>query len=104
MQERGGQSEVWLVYLADPYRAFVGSAETLIMQRAFWTRGESYAYAHGAHEQRRWQHYDVFRIHTDVAWASGDDSRVAESETTFGRSRDVRAVQVGPASLAAALE
>jgi hypothetical protein len=99
---RGGAADVWLVYQADAYALLVGD-DKLTLQRACWTRGEAYSYAHGAHRERGWQHYYVFRLTADTTWAAGDEPRVALFEAAFERMRPFPAVEVVPAALARAL-
>lgn len=101
--ERGGEADVWLVYLADRVAEFEGGAAALVLVQAFLTRGAAYSFAEGLRRRRPWQHYYVFHLVADVAWAAGDSPRVAEYETAFGRSRDLPGVAVTPAQVARVL-
>lgn len=87
LRTRGGEADVWLVYAEESRESIVGGAPALKLQRSFWTRGEAYAFAHAAHEARRWRHYHVFRVSVDVDWLPSGDPRAAQYETTFGRAR-----------------
>lgn len=101
---RGNRADVWLVYLADPLDVILGSDIALTLQRAFWTRGEAYALAHGRHEERRWQHYCVYRLSVDRSWTATETLRDAEFETAFDRLLEIPKVQVRPQEVAEALE
>lgn len=101
---REGQAEVWLVYAADVLAELESGRTTLALQEAFFTRGEAYALAERLHQHRQWQHYYVFRITADIAWALGRVPRLAEYETAFGRARQLPSVSVGPSELAAAIQ
>jgi hypothetical protein len=103
LHTRGGQADVWLVYLADRFAELEGERAALLLVRAFLTRGEAYSFTEGVRGQRPWQHYYIFRLMADVMWAAGDVTRPAEYETAFGRARDLPAVEVTPAQLARVL-
>jgi len=69
LRDRGGEATVWLVYLADVMMELEAGRPSLVLQHAFFTRGGAYAFAERLHQQRRWQHYYVFRLAADSAWA-----------------------------------
>ena len=104
LEARGGQADVWLVYAEDAYESIVETEAVLKLQRAFWTQGEAYAFAHGAHEKRRWQHFYIFRLRAEVTWLEIKGPRLAQFETAFGRSRGPDPVPVLPMALAEALD
>ncbi len=104
LRARGGEAEVWLVHAEDAQESLIRGAPALKLQRAFWTRGAAYAFAHAAHEERRWQHYHVLHLLADAPWVEGGDARTAEFETTFGRSRELPSVVATASELAAVLE
>ena len=79
-------------------------APALKPQRGFWTRGEAYAFAYAAHEQRRWQHYHVFRVTADIEWLQTGDARTGEFDATFGRPRELTNVFVAATEVAALME
>jgi hypothetical protein len=103
LQARGGEADVWLVYLADRFADGEGGRVALVLVQAFLTRGEAYSFAEGLRLQRPWQHYYAFHVLADVAWAAGESPRSANYEMAFGRERDLPAVEVTPARLARVL-
>ena len=103
LHDRGGEATVWLVYLADVMMELEAGRPSLALQRAFFTRGGAYAFAERLRKQRQWQHYYVFRVVADSAWAKGDESREADYETAFGRLRQLPAVHVTAKQVAGAL-
>jgi len=102
LDARGGEADVWLVYLAHPYEVLTSASLSLALQGAFWTRGEAYAFAHGRRQRRVWNHLYVFRLTVDTRWAMTEEPRRAEFETEFGRVRELPAVSVTAAQAAAA--
>lgn len=94
---------MWLVYLADRFAQVEGGWPGLVLQRAFFTRGQAYAFAEGSRHARMWQHYYVFRVEADVAWIATDFLRLCEFESAFGRPRQFVPVSVTPTQLADAL-
>ena len=102
LHARGGAAEIWLVYLADPFEEVQGGRIVLLLQRAFWTRGEAYAFAQASREEKRWRQLYVFRVTATEAWAEGTVSCAATFETEFGRPRPLPRVGVRPTELAAA--
>ena len=104
LHARGGAAEIWLVYLADPFEEVQGGRIVLLLQRAFWTRGEAYSFAEGSRREKRWQQLYVFRVAVTSAWAEGTTPCGATFETEFGRSRPLPTVRVRPTELAAAFE
>ena len=103
LNARRGEADVWLVYQADAYSLLLGDDTTLTLHRAFWTRGEAYSCAHTAHRDRQWQHYSVFRVLADHAWAATEEPRLAEFEAAFERIRILPVVEIVAAALAEAL-
>ena len=103
LHTRGGEADVWLVYLADRFAEMEGERAALVLVQAFFTRGEAYSLAEGVRQRRPWQHYYVFRLVADVMWVKGDEPRGAEYETAFGRARDLVELEVTPAQLARVL-
>jgi hypothetical protein len=103
LETRGGEADVWLVHLADRFAEGEGGGAALVLVQAFLTRGAAYSFAEGLRRRRPWQHYYVFHLVADSAWAAGDSPRVAEYETAFGRSRDLPGVAVTPARVARVL-
>ena len=103
LRDRGGEATVWLVYLADVMMELEAGRPGLVLQHAFFTRGGAYAFAERVHQQRRWQHYYVFRLVADSVWAAGEEPREVEYETAFGRIRPLPAVHVTPGKVARAL-
>ena len=103
LRDRGGEATVWLVYLADVMMELEAGRPSLALQRAFFTRGGAYAFAERLRKQRQWQHYYVFRVVADSAWAEDDESREADYETAFGRVRQLPAVHVTVKQVAGAL-
>jgi hypothetical protein len=104
LRSRGGAADVWLVYVEDSRESIVGGAPALKLQRSFWTRGAAYAFAHAAHEERRWRHYHVFRVSVDVDWLQSGEHSPAEFETAFGRARELGIIDVTPTELVGVLE
>jgi hypothetical protein len=104
LRDRGGEATVWLVYLADVMMELEAGRPSLALQCASFTRGGAYAFAERARQQRQWQNYYVFRVAANSAWAENDDEREADYESGFGRIRQLSAVRVTPAQLAAALQ
>jgi len=104
LRDRGGEATVWLVYLADVMMELEAGRPSLVLQRAFLTRGGAYAFAERLHQQRRWQHYYVFRLVADSAWAAGEEPREAEYETAFGRVRRLPSVSLTAIKVARALD
>ena len=102
VEARGGECPIWLVYLADRFAEPEGRHPALVLQQAFFTRGEAYAFAEGSRVARMWRHFYVFRVDVDVAWAATDSARTAEFETAFGRARDLPDVRVTPTDVARA--
>ncbi len=100
---RGGEADVWLVYMEDAHESIVEAAPVLKLERAFWTQGEAYAFAHGAHEERRWQQFYIFRLRGELTWLETNRPRLAQFETAFGRARSLGLVEVLPESVAKAL-
>jgi hypothetical protein len=100
---RGGECAVWLVYLADRFGDFAGGPPALLLQSAFFTRGESYAFAEGALKARMWQHFYVFRLQVDFGWLNGVAPRTGEFEMAFGRMRALPHVSVTPTELASVI-
>src|SRR5687768_14865207 len=96
VEARGGECSVWLVYLADRFAEPEGRHPGLVLQQAFFTRGEAYAFAERSRVARMWRHFYVFRLEVDLAWAASDSARTAEFETAFGRVRDVGDVRITP--------
>lgn len=103
VQARGGACAMWLVYLADRFALPEGGWPGLVLQGAFFTRGEAYAFAEGRRRARMWQHYYVFRVELDVAWIATESPRQCEFESAFGRPRQFASVSVTPTQLANAL-
>jgi hypothetical protein len=103
LHTRGGEADVWLVYLADRFAELEGERAALLLVQAFFTRGEAYSLAEGVRQRRPWRHYYVFRMVADLTWVKGDAQRPAEYETAFGRARDALEVEVTPAQLARVL-
>jgi hypothetical protein len=103
LRDRGGEVTVWLVYLADVMMELEAGHPSLVLQHGFFTRGGAYAFAERLHQQRRWQHYYVFRLVADSVWAVGEERREAEYETAFGRIRPLPAVHIMPGKVARAL-
>jgi hypothetical protein len=62
LRDRGGTADVWLVYAIDPFEEVQGGRIVLVLQRAFWTRGESYAWAQRTRLEKRWQQFYVFHV------------------------------------------
>jgi hypothetical protein len=102
LHARGGAADVWLAYLADPFEEVQGGRIVLMLQRAFWTRGEAYAFAQASRAEKRWQQLYVFRFNATLAWAEGTAACGATFETEFGRPRPLPAVRVSPTDVAAA--
>ena len=100
---RGDACTVWLVYLADRFAPVEGGWPALVLQQAFFTRGEAYAFAEGSRRARMWQHYYVFRVELEVAWIATESPRLCEFESAFGRPRQFASVSVTPTQLANAL-
>ena len=103
LRDRGGEATVWLVYFADVMMELEAGRPSLVLQQAFFTRGGAYAFAERVTRQRQWQHYYVFRIVADSAWAMGEEPREAEYETAFGRIRQLPSVHLTPIKVARAL-
>lgn len=103
LASRGGDADVWLVYQADAFPQIEGRAVTLVLQRAFWTRGEAYAFAHAGRQQATWRHYYVYRVHAHPAWLDGSPA-LAEYETHFGRERDMPVVHIEAPEVASLLD
>lgn len=103
LRDRGGAADVWLVYAIDPFEEVQGGRIVLVLQRAFWTRGESYAWAQRTRQEKRWQQFYVFRISVSLEWSFGTDPCAATFEAEFGRPRPLPHVCVRPTELAAAL-
>jgi hypothetical protein len=99
-----GQAQLWLVYNADLLAELESGRVTLMLQEAFFTRGEAYALAERLHQHRQWQHYYVFRVTADIAWAVGTVPRLTDFEAAFGRVRRLPPVSVSPSELAAAIQ
>ena len=99
---RGGGADIWLVFLTDPLADAQRAPMSLVVQRAFWSRGEAYAYAQRRHGERPWQHFSVYRLFagTDavdvVAWT-------AAFEMSFERAGAPMSVSVSPTEIAHAL-
>ena len=104
LRARGGEADVWVVYVEDAAESVIRGAPALKPQRGFWTRGEAYAFAYAAHEHRRWQHYHVFRVTADIEWLQTGDARTGEFDATFGRPRELTNVFVAPTEVAALME
>jgi hypothetical protein len=104
LESRGGSADVWLVYAIDPFEEVQGGRIVLVLQRAFWTRGESYAWAQRTRQEKRWQQFYVFRASVTLAWSIGTDACAATFETEFGRPRPLPRVGVRPTELAAVLD
>ena len=100
---RGGECVVWLVYLTDRNVELEGGPPALVLQSAFFTRGEAYACAEAARKARMWQHFYVFGLQADVAWVTAGFTRTGEFEMAFGRTRDLPNVSVTPTDVAAAM-
>jgi hypothetical protein len=102
LQSRGGEAPMWLVFLDDAVAQVQGEWGSLLLQRAFWTRGEAYAYAQRLHRERAWQHFSVFKV---IASADAIDSANwnAEFEMAFERETTSRVVSVSPTAVAQAL-
>lgn len=103
LRERGGAADIWLVYLADPFEEVQGGRIVLTLQRAFWTRGEAYAFAEGSRQEKRWQQFYVFRIAATSWWAEGSDGIPTAFEMQFGRTRLLPFVSVRPTEVAAVM-
>jgi hypothetical protein len=103
LHARGGAAEIWLVYLADPFEEVQGGRTVLLLQRAFWTRGEAYAFAQASRQEKRWRQLYVFRLTATEAWAEGTASCAPVFETEFGRSRPLPRVDVRPTEVAKTL-
>jgi hypothetical protein len=99
-----GQAELWLVYGADVLSELEAGRVSLVLLEAFFTRGEAYALAERLRQHRQWQHYYVFHVTADIAWALTNAPRAADYETAFGRARRLPPVSVTPAELAAAVQ
>jgi hypothetical protein len=104
IQSRGGVADVWLVYAIDPFEEVQGGRIVLVLERAFWTRGDSYAWAQRTRQEKRWQQFYVFRVSVTLAWSFGTAPCGAVFEMEFGRPRPLPRVSVSPTELAAALE
>lgn len=100
---RGGACAVWLVYLADRFAPLEGGWPGLVLEQAFFTRGQAYGFAEGSRHARMWQHYYVFRVEVDVAWAATESPRLCEFESAFGRARQFAPVSITPTQLTNAL-
>jgi hypothetical protein len=98
LEERGGEADVWLVYVER--RGAAGAV--LDLHGAFWTRGEAYSCAWVRHDDTG-RHFYVYRLPVDLFWAATAMPRRPEFETVFTRARDLFAVAVLPAEVAAAL-
>jgi hypothetical protein len=104
VQARGGECAVWLVYLADRFADLTEGRTDLVLQQAFFTRGHAYAFAEWRRNARMWQHYYVFRVDADLAWAVEGTVREGAFEMAFGRERELPAVGVTPAELASVVD
>jgi hypothetical protein len=102
LHARGGAAEIWLVYLADPFEEVQGGRIVLALQRAFWTRGEAYAFGEASRQARRWQQFYIFTLTATEAWSEGTARWTAKFETEFGRPRPLPVVSVRPTELASA--
>jgi hypothetical protein len=102
LHARGGAAEIWLAYLADPFEEVQGRRIVLVLQRAFWTRGDAYAFAEASRKAKRWQQIYIFKLTATQAWAESTTACAARFETEFGRRRPLPAVGVTPTELAAA--
>ena len=100
LEERGGEADVWLVYVELPATRVPGLV--LDLQAAFWTRGEAYSSAWVRHDDSARQFY-VFRLLADAVWSGTSTARRPDFETVFTRARDLPVVTVLPAEVAAAL-
>ena len=100
LEQRGGEADVWLVYVE--HRATTVAGVALDLQAAFWTRGEAYSAAWVRHDDSG-RHLYVFRLPADAVWAGTATARRPEFETVFTRARDLPVVTVVPAEVAAAL-
>ena len=103
LQARGGESAMWLVYMADRFGDWQDGRPMLVLQQAFFTRGHAYAFAEARRKARMWQHYYVFRLVANLGWVESGSRRAAEYETAFGRDRELPVVGVTPTGLAAAV-
>ena len=98
---RDGEAAVWLVYREDAI-TLQGERGPLVLQRAFWTRGQAYAYAERLHRERPWQHLHAFRV-TARADAVDVATWDAAFEMAFDRPGAPNAVRVSPTAVAHAL-
>src|SRR5688572_27430146 len=97
---RGGEADIWVVYLEDAFRTMMGDGFQLAPHAAFWTRGAAYARSYERNQSNRWRHCYVFRLHADSAWADGDEPRALAFETVFTKANDLRHLAVTPAEVA----
>ena len=101
LQARGGHADLWLV-------AVVTLDETSDpvprLERAFWTRGGAYAFAHRRHGDNPRHHCYVFRFSADATWVSSRAPRKADLETVVTAATDGRQMVVTPHEVAAVLE
>ena len=104
LEERGGEADIFVVYLEDAYETTIGEGFRLTPQKAFWTRGAAYAYSYKRNALALWHHLYVFRLHADAAWAAGTTLRALEFETVFTRANDLRRITVTPEELADLLD
>ena len=100
LEQRGGEADVWLVYVELPATRVPGIV--LDLQAAFWTRGEAYSSAWVRHDDSG-RHFYVFRLLADAIWAGTTAVRRPEFETVFTRARDLPVITVVAAEVAAAL-
>jgi hypothetical protein len=100
LEARGGEAEVWLVYVE--HRGTTVPGMVLDLQAAFWTRGEAYSCAWVRHDDTG-RHFYVYRLLVDLLWVATSIPRRPDFETVFTRARDLFVVTVVPAEIAAAL-
>jgi hypothetical protein len=104
LKERGGAAELWVVFVEDGLETTMGKGFRLDGQAAFWTRGDAYSYAFTRNERTVWRHFYVFHVRADGLWAWSEGARELRFETVFMRAKDVPAVCLTPAELAALVE
>lgn len=75
---RGGLTEVWLVYMeerdGDPPG---GRPPRPRLLKAFWTRAESTEWARVQQSTRKWERYEVYHVAVDEQWVCENTLRAA---------------------------
>jgi hypothetical protein len=85
LHSRGGEAPIWLVFLDDAVAQVQGESGSLLLHRAFWTRGEAYAYAQRLHRERAWQHFSVCMVMAS-ADAAADKTRLYQKSRAISNA------------------